>query len=141
MGGEVYWDEYAIWVEPDPKTLRDEPFYRVGMVGDKWQGGNEGFAQLAGIDHLYKVRLYRPKAVDERCIKYLEQLVSLRALRIERCPWFGDAELARLKALPKLRKLALGDVPVTDAGLKELNPHLEVLTLESARSPTMGCMR
>jgi hypothetical protein len=77
--------------------------------------------------------------LDDDAAKYLKQLPTLKALRLDYTQ-VSDSGLAHLKTLELLTDLCLGGTPITDAGLVHLEglTSLELLSLDQTRITDAG---
>lgn len=94
--------------------------------------GIRKFSESAAAKGLQQFEVYPTPSLTDASIKHLNRLVSLKVLRIH-AGSITDSGLNRLQ-LPGLTALSIEFVPITSAGLKDLNtrfPNLEYLTLQA----------
>jgi hypothetical protein len=96
-----------------------------------------GLDELRGLPQLADLDLSRT-AHAAGGLAPLQSLRALETLRLHKCAWVSDDDLAALAALRRLTAIDLSGTPVTDTGLRQFTPgpNLHFVNLGQCRAVT-----
>jgi len=102
----------------------------------RWQGGIERMSDLAQLEGLVMLHLYK-LSLDDRQLSIVRQLTSLQDLRLYYVP-VGDGGLDHIAALPRLARVQLYGTDVTLEGVVRLSNRRPQLSIDRRSGGLLG---